>query len=269
MAKPRGESENPVSLFPFLSILACVIGTLILMISSVAVTQMESGPEEELVKRVEEYREIEEEQKKVDETLEEMLPLLHELEQYKAALAKLEKLLEELRKKQKEVLSKNKKAEEELKKLREVEKKLLELVAKLEKQKEQLEAAIRKLEEELQKRKMLTDAPTVCVLPAKRKRGRDSAAGSDPLFVEAGAKGIVLDPDGKRTLIATSQLSKDPKFKATVDAIAKDETKILVFLIRQDGYSAYRTAERFARINSALVAKLPILGRGKLDLSRF
>mgnify|MGYP006971786286 CR=1 FL=1 len=116
---------------------------------------------------------------------------------------------------------------------------------------------------------MVIDAPTVCVLPAKGKRGRGSAIGSAPVFVEAGAKGIVLDPDGKRTLIATSQLSKDPTFKAAVDAIAQDETKILVFLVREDGYSAYRTAERFARTNSALIAKLPILGQGKLDLSRF
>ncbi|MBT3376537.1 MAG: hypothetical protein HN742_29405 [Lentisphaerae bacterium] len=239
------------------------------MISSVAVTQMESDPEEGLVERAEEYEELQEEQKKIDDTLKEMLPKIQDLEVYKAALAKLEKILEELRKKQAEQLSKNKKAEEELKKLREAEKKLRELIAKLEKQKKELEAAIAKLEEELQKRKLVIDAPTVCVMPAKGKRGRGSAAGSDPVFVEAGAKGIVLDPSGKRTLVPTSKLSTDPAFRAAVDAIAKDEKKVMLFLIREDGYSAYRTAERFARTNSAPIGKLPIIGKGKLDLSRF
>ncbi len=269
MAKPRGESDNPVSLFPFLSILACVIGTLILMISSVAVTQMESDPEEEVVERVEEFRALEEKEKKDDAKLKEMLPKLHELEQYKAALARLEKILEKLRKKQKEQLSKSKTDDVEQKKLREEEKKLQELIAKLLTQKKELEATIAACDKELQERKHVIDAPTVCVLPARGNRGMRGMAGSQPMFVEATGKGIILDPGGKPKLVPTSKLTKSYAFKAAIDAVANDDEMIMVFLIRQDGYSAFRRAESFARTNSAVVGKLPIIGKGKLDLSRF
>ena len=94
-------------------------------------------------------------------------------------------------------------------------------------------------------------------------------AGSQPMFVEATGKGIILDPGGKPKLVPTSKLTKSYAFKAAIDAVANDDEMIMVFLIRQDGYSAFRRAESFARTNSAVVGKLPIIGKGKLDLSRF
>jgi len=267
MARPRGVNENPVSLFPFLSILACVIGTLILLITSVAISQMESQPEEELLARVEEYEEIEEEQQEMDDKLKTMLPKVHELEQYKEALKKLEKLAEELRKRQKKELQQNKTEQVALEKLLEQLKKLKELLAKEQTEKEKLQALLKQLEEELERRKMVVDAPTVCVMPAKRARGSKGRA--KPVFVEADAKGLVLHPDGKRARVPTAKIRTDAGFQTVIDSVAGQPDKVIVFLLRDDGCGVYRVAESFARSKNAMVAKLPLIGKGKIDLSRF
>ena len=266
MARPRGGKDNPVTLFPFLSILACVIGTLILLISSVSVLQMESGPDKDLVKRVEEYKELEEEQKAMEESIATVLPKLHELEQYKEALRKLEKLAAELRKKS-NTLSLTKKEQEELKKLLAEMKKLQETIAKAKKKDNMRDKTLDELREELKRRKMVFDAPTVTVMPAKG--GAGGAGKCEPVFVEADGKGLVLDPGGKRFRVALSKITTAPAFKKTVVTIARDRGKVLVILIRPNGVTSYRVADKFARTNQALVAKLPVIGQGKLDLSRF
>ncbi len=266
MARPRGNSENPVSLFPFLSILACVIGTLILMIVGLALSQIESQPEEELLARVEEYKKLERSQEEMDRLLEKMLPQLEKLEQYKAALKKLEELAAELRKKHQQELTKSKNEQVELKNVLDEEEKLREKLARQRKKQEELERTLRELREELERRKMVINAPTVCVLPARRRSGEGPSV---PVFVEADAKGLVLDPGGKRERVPAARLKTDPRFQDVVDAVAADPKKVLVLLVRSDAYGVYKAAELFARTNSAMVAKLPIIGKGKLDLSRF
>lgn len=267
MARPRGGSDNPVTLFPFLSILACVIGTLVLLITSLAISQIESPPEEELVSRVEEYREIEQAQQQSEQALQEVLPDVQQLEQFRAALAKLQKLLEQLRKQEQEQLRQNNEQRLELDRLLELEKELLALLAEQQKKKKTIEEAIKELREELGRRKMVLEAPTVCVMPAEG--GLRAAGNADPVFVEVDAAGVILDPDGKRVRVPTAQLQQDPQFKKTVDAVAGAPNKVLVLLIREDGCNAYRLAEHFARTHDAVVAKLPIVGKGRLDLSRF
>jgi len=265
MGRSRGDSESSVSLFPFLSILACVIGTLVLLITSVAICQMESPAEEALVARVEEYRKLEKEQKDIDRKLASQLPKLHELEQYKAALAKLEALLARLREEHRQKLSENKDAKADLAELLARMKQFEALLAKLELEKRTLEEQLAALRAELERRKRVQDAPTVCIMPARDSR-RDARR---PVFVEADGDGLLLDPDGKRERVPRAGITTDATFKGVVDAVAADRKKVMVFLIREDGVLSYRTAESFARRQSALVAKLPIIGDGKLDLSRF
>jgi hypothetical protein len=267
MARPRGGDENPVSLFPFLSILACVIGTLVLMITSLAISQMESDPEEELLARVEEYREIEKEQQEIDKTLETMLPKLLDLEKLKEVLRQKEEEAARLRKLQKSTLEKNKDAQDELKKLLEEEKKLKELIEKLKKRQADLDRTLEELRAELERRRRVHDAPTVTIMPAEGER--KGAPSADPVFVEADAKGLILDPGGKRDVVPTGKIRQDPRYKAVLDDITREQDKVLVILVRAKGISAYSTAEHFARTQGVTVAKLPIVGDGKLDLSRF
>ena len=56
MGRRQESGDNEVSLFPFLSILACIIGVLTLMISTLALSQMDT----EAVVAAEAYEKLEE-----------------------------------------------------------------------------------------------------------------------------------------------------------------------------------------------------------------
>ena len=56
MGRRQESGDNDVSLFPFLSILACIIGVLTLMISTLALSQMDT----EAVVAAEAYEKLEE-----------------------------------------------------------------------------------------------------------------------------------------------------------------------------------------------------------------
>ena len=73
MAKPKPNDAEAVSLFPFLSILACLIGVLTFIITAVAISQMDQSEDIAAVERTEKYA-----------------PLVAQLEQDKAELEKLE-----------------------------------------------------------------------------------------------------------------------------------------------------------------------------------
>ena len=51
MAKPKPNDAEPVSLFPFLSILACLIGVLTFIITGVAISQMDQSEDLAAVER--------------------------------------------------------------------------------------------------------------------------------------------------------------------------------------------------------------------------
>ena len=57
MGRRRDREDTDVSLFPFLSILACIIGVLTLLISTLALSQMDS----DVVVQAEEYESVESE----------------------------------------------------------------------------------------------------------------------------------------------------------------------------------------------------------------
>lgn len=260
----KGNDENPVSLFPFLSILACVIGTLILLIASVSLTQIQSDPEEELVERVEEYEELEEEQSEVDEELAKMLEQLASLDEFQKRLEELQKQEQQLKRDQQQVRQENKELQEQLAKLDEERKKLLEEIQKLKAKIADQEELIAKLIEEIQRRRMVNSAPTVRVEPAPQ-----AVRGTKPTFVEVDQEGLILDPGGKKIRVPANKIGDDPNFKKLLGSMAGERDKILVLLIREDGYRLYATTERTARYSNVIVTKLPIVGDGQLDLSKF
>ena len=55
MARRKKSDEETVSLFPFLSILACVIGALTLIISSLSLSQVNEGRQDKDIARAEDY----------------------------------------------------------------------------------------------------------------------------------------------------------------------------------------------------------------------
>ncbi len=265
MARPRGTDENPVSLFPFLSILACVIGTLILLIASVSITQMESDPEEELVERVEEFEELDKQRQEMEAELEKLQPDLSQLDQLRARLELLRQQAEKLRQERQKTVQENKELQDKLAQLDEARKKLLEQIEKLTPRQTEQETTIAQLLEEIQQRRLVNAAPTVRVEPGEHTAKR----GNQPVFVEIDKDGLILDPDGQKTRVPAAAIRSDANFKKLLDSMAGNYDKVLVFLIRENGYRLFATAEYTARYNNVMVTKLPILGDGQLDLSRF
>ena len=103
MAKRRSSSGDEVSLFPFLSILACLIGALVIIIVVLVVAQTDRiegrAPEEikmaqEVLNIKKELEEREKEKAKLDEKLAELKKVEEEVEEKKVRFAKLRKLLD-------------------------------------------------------------------------------------------------------------------------------------------------------------------------------
>ncbi|MCA9015715.1 MAG: hypothetical protein KDA77_10330, partial [Planctomycetaceae bacterium] len=93
MVKKKKSDEETVSLFPFLSILACVIGVLTLMITAMALSQMDQ--QDDTWKRVEEF---EKQQKKISEKQEKLDEVKSQIEDLSKLNRELILALEELKK---------------------------------------------------------------------------------------------------------------------------------------------------------------------------
>ncbi len=91
-----------------------------------------------------------------------------------------------------------------------------------------------------------------------------------PTFVECSKDGLVVyfdDADPHR--VTYGNIKSDVKFLKLLDDVAADETRTVTFLLRQDGVGTYYAARGIARTRYAKNGKLPIMGKGKIDLSLF
>jgi len=291
MARRRKQSTS-ISLFPFLSILACIIGTLTLMITGLAISQMGS---DEGFKQVDKY----------ESSLKKLPDLSAMVQQLQAAVAKaqenagsqqqamidlqkqLTKQLEDLIAQKNTLLTqaapeKMTDAElqaqltelqtEQAKKLAALDKKRKDAIAALDKQIKELEDLLEKIKElEAQLAKAPTvDPAQVKVLPS------GSGVNLKPTFVECAATSIVLFDQGKETRVPRGQIRTNPAYKALIKRISDanvDEVKnkkpksTIIFLVRDDAISTYNLARDVARTGGAQNGKLPVVGQGKLDLS--
>ena len=111
MAKRRESSENEVSLFPFLSILACLIGALVLMIVVLVLAQAQKadGRTIEEIKMAQEVQQMTkelEDRQKLDVVLKEKMAILEKLEEEarkkEQELARIRNLLNQSKEKQEE-----------------------------------------------------------------------------------------------------------------------------------------------------------------------
>jgi len=268
MARHRPESDDDVSLFPFLSILACVIGTLTLMISGLALGQME----DKSFVNIEKYNlakmqldvlksQIEELKKKIEQKRKENQKNLLTSE------SELKKLMDQLNQKQDEI--KKLKAENALALADRKTIKVPDIsdIAKvLEEMKEQLktkEEQVAQLDKMIKQRKLPPREGNVTVLPGGS--GKDI----DPVFVECAESSIVIHEGPRPIRIRTAEVSKDKRFIKLVSDIAKSKNKSMIFLLRNDGLSTYHTVRGYARRLNARTGKLPVLGKGRIDLSEF
>ncbi len=259
MVKKKKSEGETVSLFPFLSILACVIGVLTLMITAMALSQMDQ--QDDSWKRVEDY----------EENQEQITAKQEELEQVQSQVEDLSKLnrelmlaLEELKKlkQEKQKIPSDIKPEEKVK--------LLAEANRLEKRITEIKDDPKKLQEEIDKLKKELNKRENPVAAEVRIQPGGSGVDLNPTFVECTKNGIVvLDGPSKDLHVRRDDLRKSLPFVELLDKIGAQNKGTVIFLIRQDAVYTYNIASSVARSRYCPNGKLPVEGNGKIDLSKF
>lgn len=273
MAKRKKSNDNEVSLFPFLSILACLIGALVLIIVVLVVAQAgkAEGRTPEEIKMAQDFQRMEkeiEERKKTDEALkekiEELEKLQKEVEEKEVRWVKLRKLMDSSA----EVQEQNLKISQELQK--ELDDLLVEIEG-IQSAMKDTQKEIAALKAELEKRKVPEDkkVPPVVVQPSGSGMSDDTKV----YFVEAASGGLkIKDAWGEdyRLSAKPETVVADHAYNYLLEEIAKNPKALLLFLIRDDGQGAFNNGAGRAEGDYGIrVGKLPIPGRGELDLAFF
>jgi len=259
----RRRKKLSVSLFPFLSILACVIGTLTLMITALALGQMDTEAVDAGLKldyidrQIKQFElfiaqleaEIAEVETGADDTKKALADAVAELERLKRikdSLSKTEKdddkaeidvptVDEEAHKKRLAEIDEEIKSQEEL---------ITELAAKVEERENPEEAEI-------------------IIQPS------GSGVNLKPTFVECTIADIVIYEDDPPKRVRRADLKTDETFLALLNRIAADPNSTVIFLVRDDALSTYDAAAAVARSRYARNGKLPVIGHGNIDISLF
>jgi hypothetical protein len=263
MAHRRRKRSQSISLFPFLSILACVIGTLTLMITALALGQMDndtvaSAEKYERARRMVEQTEALIERLKAeiatieagaDETRRQLADAIVELERLKRLKESLLARIDDERKPDVELPDVDpEKHKQRIAQIRE------ELAAQ-EEERTQLAA-------ELEKLGVGADEAEVIIRPG------GSGVDLEPTFIECTASDIVVY-DGEPWRVRRADLGADEKLAALFERIAAAPKATAIFLVRDDALATFHAASAVARTHRARHGKLPVIGHGKIDLSVF
>lgn len=260
-ASVRGE----VSLFPFMSILACLIGILSLLIGlSMAANQKKEGMTQEEVDRAQQYKSLQllVQKKKAEikppDPTENKLTML-ELEKLKALLAALRAELEKIK-------------DVDLHSAEELKKRIKILGdEKLNLQKEQ-PVFQKKIDELNAKLAAMKEKP----VPKESVRVKLPKLGTKmpryPFFVECNSTGVVIrKPNNENVNITTAQLKAGSvEFRDFVEEAKRKGDYAIIFLVRRSGIESYGYSNAIAELDcKAKTSKLPMPNDGNIDLSAF
>lgn len=264
MSRRRRKSEASVSLFPFLSILACVIGVLTLMITAMALGQMQPSEVQEAEEeakeakqRYEKYKEVQGRIAKNQKELEKLQKLLDNAEAIRKQLADARKELEEL-----ENQTTDDDSKQNIKMLAE-SKRLRERIEELKTELPELNNTIDDLKKQLAERKKPPEEAQVKVQPS------GSGYKLKPTFVECVPGSVVIFENNQEIRVRYGDLAESKEFAAMLNRVKNQEDATLIFLVREDGVGTYQHARNIARSRYVQTGKLPVLGQGRLDLSLF
>lgn len=129
----------------------------------------------------------------------------------------------------------------------------------------------KKLEElkaELAKRK---NPPKKVESVVVRPGGSGVRTASRLFFVECNSTGLVLiDEDGKETPIATGAITDNAAFRSLLEEVKRTRDAMVLFLIRKEGSAAFAAAADLAENKLEVrTGKLPLPNDGKIDLTLF
>ena len=262
-------------LIPFLDILCSLIGVLVLIIVvlCVAQTQKIRGRTPQEIERAQDFLKLLKQQvenRRVNALLEDKVARLEKLQaetsQKQAEAAKLRKLLDTSTADR----EKNKLASEAL--MKELDNLLVEAkgltdqVAPLKKQITDLQAEI------LKRKPPAIKGPPVVVQPG----GSGLAKGAKVFFIEASGGKLTMywDEKTKNVVAAVPDVvATDVAFNAFLKAVLTVPQSKIIFLLRDDGMGAYYLGAGWAQATYGYkveqIGKLPIPGRGEIDLKMF
>jgi predicted RNase H-like nuclease (RuvC/YqgF family) len=258
-----------VSLFPFLSILACLIGILTLLIKLISDVKEQEHRQRDKgeLARAERMVSIQSKLKKLQQ---ESASVKKTLAQRNAASVELDELEDKrivLRKKLAEIDSKAPK-DGDLAMQKELER-LIEQIANLKKERPALEKQLAELRAELERRKIKPSdkPPPVVIQPGGSGLYRNAKV----FFVECDANGItLLELNGKKTPVSLATIATDRNYAAMLNQVKSQSNGYVLFLIRSSGQNAWRAAAALAESQYAVVTgKLPVPSNGEIDLGRF
>jgi uncharacterized protein YhaN len=283
MSKVKQSLDESVSLFPFLSILACVIGILVLMITAITLGQIgkeNAGPSADAeaaqqaaqaaLARAERYkvlraqvmtdaaavRDLELRVRQMEDAARDQATQAANIAQARAELASLEAALKTRR--------------EDAAKLHSEREMKTQLLTRLEPENSALEAKLKLLREQLEK---LRAALAERSAPPQEAQVtiQPSGSGSDQQaeFVECAATSIVLHDRQEPLRIPTEKITGQAEYLALLDRVKRTPKGTVIFLIRPDGVNTYHVARNVSRGRYVTNGKLAIAGQGKLDLSLF
>jgi cell division protein FtsB len=259
MARRRKSGAPEISLFPFLSILACVIGTLTLMITALALGQMDNPMVEEVAKHESLEKLVAENQATAEQLRKDIDQAIAESEEKNGDLTALRSQFDRL--------------EQEAERLRNLPPPKADMpkvdtlahkqrIAALQQEIATLESRIEGLTKQLEDLKIPPEA-VVRIQPG------GTGVGLNPTFVECAATRLVVFEGDKPHMVRRADIRTDAKFLELLTRIADSEKDTLVFLVRDDAVSTYIAARTVATEKYARNGKLPVIGQGKIDLSLF
>jgi len=265
MSRRRRDSDDEISLFPFLSIIACVIGVLTMMIATLALAQTDTPD----VAQIEQYEQL---QKQLEQTEQEIESLRREISVSKSSTLQLreqKKLLDITVRELQKLLAELEAVEKELAEQQKVEivippidEQARETAADMQAQAETLREELAQLELEIAQRKERSEA-NVTVLP------QGSGLNFTPHFVECAADSIVMHTVDPPLRIRTANVPKEEAFLNLMQSVANGTNDSIVFLLRSDGLATYRLCKRLCEEREIRNGKIPVAGQGRIDLSAF
>jgi len=274
MARRAKEQGDILSLFPFLSILTCLIGTLTMLIALLAMQQVnksevdaakikESEQERIIAEtRLRDYKALKDKLQKDKLSISAVKKLLKELEERrKTLLEEMERLLKEKALRMDEIAKRSKaasKAEELMGELSRFKDKITKVTLEIDRVKKEIAEKTAVLATKSKK-----SVSTVMVRPS------GSTTGLKPTFVECTKDAVVIyDPEGTKRIPA-SVLKTDQAYNGLLGRVKANEQTTIIFLVRSEGIWTFRNASLQADAVGTRFGKLPIVGDGVLDLGLF
>lgn len=267
MAKRNKDEGETISLFPFLSILCCLIGVLTLLIVGVTLSQMERKQSPETVQRYHDYQEVTAEIAVTESKIEDVKQLIAAAEKLDAELKRAEEEAKRLQTEESKMTAVN----GELLKLLSESNRLKTRITEIEKLPEEFAKEIAALEAEIEKKKKGPEEAVVQVRPG------GSGVDIEPTFVEVTATGVTIlhRDEAKSIRVVSGDLDKPEKeFIQLLNTVSAKPKGQVIFLVRPDAVPVYNRARGVARSHVGpngycKNGKLPVPSQGQIDLGVF